>query len=225
MCFAFFSWMYNCIIIVQLWTGGSRNFWNGGLGGLYTVQTFEAISVDEVCCRLGLVGRCGLISSWKCFSDFTQWKAILSVCVRLATSWLRKCESERFSRWRKWGTKSQVNLFCLQNIEFDLHIGGAKKNGCDVNIWQPAPPRKMTSQYRPLSDWILPLTHPRHTADQKTGRLKMAWCKREKSISHQTTLLPNLAETGFEKVYICVGITSIYIWSGVYLTSQAKTQT
>ena len=29
-----------------------------------------------------------------------------------------------------------------------------KKKGCDVTIWQSAPPRKMTSQYRPLSNWI-----------------------------------------------------------------------
>ena len=50
---------------------------------------------------------------------------------RLATSRLRKCESERFSRRPKRGTKSRVDLFRLRlrNIEFNLHIYivGAKK--------------------------------------------------------------------------------------------------
>ena len=54
--------------------------------------------------------------------------------VRLATSRLRKCESERVSRGRKRGTKSRVDLFRLPIIELNLHIVGANKTGCDVNI-------------------------------------------------------------------------------------------
>ena len=50
--------------------------------------------------------------------------------VRLATNRLRKCECERVSRRRKRGTKSRVDLF----FKINMHIVGANKTGCDVNI-------------------------------------------------------------------------------------------
>ena len=49
-------------------------------------------------------------------------------------------ESEGRSRESTCSACGILNLICILLVP--------KKTGCDVNIWQPAPPRKITSQYR-----------------------------------------------------------------------------
>jgi len=146
----------------------------------------KVVKVKQInaCRQILLAGRdtCPLPSS---VMNYPKWMSSSGHnSVRLATSQLWKCESEGVSRRPKRGTKARVDFFRLSDIEFNLHIVSPNKTECDVNIWQHAPHRKMTSQ-------------------------KVTCFKRVKSVSRRNTLSSNLAETGFEKVY-----NSVYMESG-----------